>query len=134
MSKRLFIVGAALGVFAAVCFSGERLAGKGVSLVGTARVDELTPRSRLAFAEHLRFMPAVGAPPPVAPVHPAGYSNNLELVEAAVNKCNSITNMTKMAHAERNARVQYWVSVFRTNGIPKEFRGMGVKMDSRGRY
>lgn len=72
------------------------------------------------------FMPPTVAPPPPEVAYPPGYSNELELVEAAIKKACTVTNFFTMdkddaARAARDKLVRHWVEEFRKNGIPEEF-------------
>lgn len=72
------------------------------------------------------FMPPAVAPPPPEVAYPPGYSNELELVEAAIKKACTVTNFFTMdkddaARAARDELVRHWVEEFRKNGIPEAF-------------
>ena len=69
----------------------------------------------------LPFMPQISAPPPVEPVYPAGYSNNLVLCRAAAMYCGEVTNLVDLCQADRTALIRHWIEVYRTNGVPAKY-------------
>lgn len=98
-------------------------------------------------AVRVPFMQRATPPPPPVVVYPAGWSNELELAEAAVRKVSATTNifgvcdfsdevlrLRRLGDAsganaagerwarERDALVRRWIEDFRTNGIPAEYK------------